>query len=132
MKPNSQVASENLRCFGYKLPPAKIEISPNEKTTKIDAYGAFSSDWVKESAKWGASDYDIAIDLPHSDYMIDAELKTDFLTTRMQMKLFGQDNHSEEWHTLGISHWFNENSYDDLSVDANAMMSTKIGDLSMA
>lgn len=31
------------------------------------------------------------IDLPHSDYLIDTELKTDFLSNRMHMKLFGLD-----------------------------------------
>ena len=71
------------------------------------------------------------IDLPHSDYLLDVELKTDFLTNRMQMKLFGHHESTDEWHLLGLSYWFNENSYDDLSIDSEAPISNKVGDLSM-
>jgi hypothetical protein len=47
------------------------------------------------------------------------------------MKLLGWDEKGDEWHTLAMSHWFNENTYDDLSIDADDMISTKVGDLSM-
>lgn len=117
--------------MGHKLPPAELNVDEKQKTTKVEAFSAFSSEWIKESSYGGAAEYDIMIDLPHSDYLIDAELKTDFLTSRMHMKLFGFDDVSEEWVALASSHWFNENSYEDLSVDADAFMSTKIGDLNM-
>lgn len=74
------------------MPP--VEVNVDKKTTKVEARSAFSSDWILENGKTSdsnASEYDIMIDLPHSDYLIDTELKTDFLSNRMHMKLFGLD-----------------------------------------
>ena len=70
--------------MGYMLPPSEINVT--EKTTKVEAFSSFSSEWVEEYAKMtdgNTLEYDIVIDLPHSDYLLDAELKTDFLTNRM-------------------------------------------------
>ena len=131
VKPVSQIPNENLRCFGYKLPPALVTVEEERKTTKIEAYSAFSSEWIQQAKVWGITEYDIEIDLPHSDYLLDAELRTDFLTNRMQMKLLGLDEGTGDWHTLAVSHWVNENSFEDVSIDADQMLSTKIGDLSM-
>ena len=38
------------------------------------------------------------------------------------------DESSQQWHRIAESHWLNENSYDDISIDADADLSTKIGD----
>ena len=47
------------------------------------------------------------------------------------MTLLGLEEHTGDWHPLAKSHWFNEHSYDDLSIDADDMIATKVGDLSM-
>ena len=47
------------------------------------------------------------------------------------MKLFALDESTDEWETMAVSHWFNENSYEDLAIDSSAMMSTKLGDMTM-
>ena len=83
VKPIEQIPHENLRCFGYKIPPAVVEIDESQRTTKVESFAAFSSEWIQRGHQGNSQEYDIEIDLPHSDYMIDAELKTDFLTNRM-------------------------------------------------
>ena len=101
--------------MGHMLPPAEINI--DEKTTKIESMSSFTSDWVEayaEETGETTTEYDIIIDLPHSDFFLDAELKTDFLSNRMQMKLFALDESTGEWEPMALSHWFNEDSYEDL------------------
>ena len=123
---------ENLRCMGFELPPHTVEVT--EKLTKIDTAGAFSSDFIAQNhdpeTNEGMVDYDIEIILPHSDYMIDAEMKSDFLTGNMRMQMFALDHESNSWLQIAKSYWFNENSFDDISIDADADMSTKVGDMS--
>ena len=46
VKPVSQIPHEHLKCLGYHLPDTEYSIDPNKKTTKIETYGAFSSDWL--------------------------------------------------------------------------------------
>ena len=47
------------------------------------------------------------------------------------MFLYTYDPKNESWEKIAQSHWFDENSYEDVNVDADAEMSTKIGDKSM-
>ena len=79
----------------------------------------------------GILEYDITIDLPHSDYFFDVEMKNDFLTGNFRMYLFTFDSITETWAKIAQSHWFDENSYEDVNVDADAEMGTKSGDKTM-
>jgi len=71
------------------------------------------------------------IDLPHSDYFFDVQMKNDFLTGNFRMKLYTYELDSETWVKIAESHWFDEFSYEDLTVDSDMAMSTKIGDKTM-
>ena len=77
--------------MGYKMPPQTIDIDPKKNTTVVNAYAAFSSEYIHMHNRNGVTDFDIQIALPHSDYLVDVELKTDFLTNRMHMKLLALD-----------------------------------------
>ena len=47
------------------------------------------------------------------------------------MYLFAMDPEARQWHKIAQSVWFDENSYDDIAIDSEALMSTKIGDKTM-
>ena len=71
VKPLRYVVNENLSCFGYEAPPEHINVE--KKTEKIDVSNSFSSQMIEEmgSGDMGIMEYDITIDLPHSDYFFD-------------------------------------------------------------
>lgn len=75
--------------------------------------------------------YDILIDLAHSDYILDVELKNDFLTGDMRLSMFTLDTETNRWEKIAHSVWFDENAFEDLSLDSDAAMSTKRGDKTM-
>ena len=75
--------------------------------------------------------YDILIDLAHSDYILDVELKNDFLTGDMRLSMFTLDTETNRWEKIAHSVWFDEHAYEDLSLDSDAAMSTKRGDKTM-
>lgn len=130
VKPMRYVVDENLLCLGYEAPPTSVEIT--KKTEKIDVPCAFSSQMIYEmSRENGIFNYDIVINLPHSDYFFDVELKNDFLTGNFRMYLYTYDESTKQWTKIAQSHWFDENSYDDVLADADAEMSTKLGDKTM-
>ena len=91
VKPLRYVTNENLACMGYEAPPEHVEIS--KKTEKIDVPCSFSSQMIEEmgAADNGIMEYDITIDLPHSDYFFDVEMKNDFLTGNFRMYLYTLD-----------------------------------------
>lgn len=86
---------------------------------------------VQELAVKGMFMYDMMIELPHSDYFLDVELKNDFLTGNFKMSAYAVDPNTNKMSLVAKSHWFDENSHEDLSLDADAMMSTKMGDKTM-
>ncbi len=91
---------ENLRCMGFELPPHVLQIT--EPLTKIESQGAFGSQFIMQNAdhetNHGMTDYDIEIIMPHSDFMVDVEMKTDFLTGNMRMQLLALDEDTSQWH----------------------------------
>ena len=130
VKPLHHAVEENLICEGHELPPEELTIT--EKTTKLAYSSAFSDDIIKEFAdEDGRFHYDMLIELPHTDFFFDVELKTDFLTGNFHMYLYAWDERTEDWEQVALSHWFNENAFEDVSVDADFMMSTKLGDKTM-
>ena len=100
VKPLRYVASENLACMGYQAPPESVEIA--EKTTKLDVPCAFTDEMIKAhgDAIDGVMDYDIVIELPHSDYFLDVEIKTDFLTGNFLMYMFTLDTSTNKWEKI--------------------------------
>lgn len=50
--------------------------------------------------------FDIFIDFDHNDYLLDVELRTDFLTSSLRMILLIKDG--KKYHKAAISHWQNE------------------------
>ena len=131
VKPLRYVASENLACMGYEAPPESVEIA--EKTTKLDVPCAFTDEMIAAHGDSisGVMDYDIVIELPHSDYFFDVEIKTDFLTGNFLMYMFTLDTSTNKWEKIAQSHWFDEQSFEDVSLDAVADMATKLGDKTM-
>ena len=83
VKPLRYIVNENLMCMGYELPPEVITIT--KKTEKIDVPCSISSSMVQEMSKNGVLSYEMMIELPHSDYFLDVELKNDFLTGNFRM-----------------------------------------------
>jgi len=135
IKPLKQVPSENLACMGYKMPPDTIKVEEGKKTTKVAAFAAISDQYVSEKNNKGSfSEFDILIELPHSDFLVDIELKTDFLSNRMQMLLYALEEKgdgSQSWHRMAVSEWVNERRYEDISIDADDTLATTVGELTM-
>ena len=86
---------------------------------------------VQELAVKGIFMYDMMIELPHSDYFLDVELKNDFLTGNFRMSAYAVDPNTNKMSLVAKSHWFDENSHEDVLLDADSMMSTKMGDKTM-
>ena len=131
VKPLRYVVHENLQCVGYELPPDYINVT--EKTTRLDVPGGFSDELLRElgqSNARGMVEYDIMIDLPHSDFFIDVELKSDFLSGNIRMFLFAADPDGN-WHKIAHSELFDENSHDDIGIDADQELGLKLGDQTM-
>jgi hypothetical protein len=120
VKPLRSVVQENLVCEGHMLPPTEITIT--DKTTKVDVPCAFSDEMIiaNGDSENGNMYYDIRIDLPHSDFFFDLEMKTDFLTGNFRMQLFTLDEVNNKWQKIAASYWFDENSYEDVNIDAEA------------
>lgn len=98
VKPLRSVVQENLSCMGHQAPPAEFEIT--EKTTKLDVTCAFSDEMIMDAAdsgQHGIMTYDMLIDLPHSDFFFDIELKNDFLTGNFRMYLFAMNTETNSW-----------------------------------
>ena len=120
-----------MLCVGNKAPP--LEFSITEKITKLDVPFGFSDEMIMEHTdpKTGIMDYKINISLPHSDFFFDIQMKNDFLTGNFKMYLFTQDTENDFWVKIAQSELFDENSLEDVNTDAEAQMSTKIGDKTM-
>ena len=89
VKPLRYVVNENLHCMGYELPPEVVTIE--KKTEKIDASCSISSSMLQEHSVKGILTYDMMIELPHSDFFLDLELKNDFLTGNFRMSALALD-----------------------------------------
>ena len=114
VKPLRYVPVENLHCMGYQLPPTHVEVT--EKTTKVDTSCAFSADLLDANAnEHGIVDYEIIIEMPHSDYYVDIEMKNDFLTGNFRMQMFAEDD-TGHWHKIAHSTWFDEHSFEDVEM----------------
>ena len=82
--------------MGFEAPPESVVIT--QKTEKIDSQNSFSSSMIEEMAdRRGFLNYDIVIDLPHSDYFFDVELKNDFLTGNFRMVLLAHNEEFNKW-----------------------------------
>ena len=125
------VVEEDLECEQNDLPPAHISVS--KSIFKSHETYAFSYEYLQnESDKdTGALDYDIFIDFPHSDYLFDIELKSDFLTSDLQMELFALEPGTKKYAKIAQSHWFNEHSEDDSSSIDPDNESLKVGEKTM-
>ena len=76
--------------MGNEMPPTTIQIT--KTTEKIDVPCAISSQLIEESVLVkGIFTYDMWIELPHSDYFLDVELKNDFLTGNFRMHAYAYD-----------------------------------------
>ena len=117
VKPLRYVPEENLACVGAELPPEEIVVE--EKTMKLDLNCAFTDEMISATGEDGILEYDIIVDLPHSDYFFDVEMKTDFLTGNFRLYAFAFDHESETWHKIAASRWVDENSYEDVGLDAD-------------
>jgi hypothetical protein len=51
--------------------------------------------------------YDITVDFPHTDYLLDVELRTDFATSSLKMVLLAKSDEGK-YHRVAISKWVNE------------------------
>lgn len=87
-----------------------------------DTNFAFSSNYLKNyfPAK-GSLQYEIKLNFPHSDYYLDVELKTDFLTTNLVMQLFMIDDDNKA-HRIALSGWVNENDDGNKNVDGSSFV----------
>jgi len=65
----------------------------------LDVPCAFSDEMIiaNGNKENGIMDYNIMINLPHSDFFFDLEMKTDFLTGNFRMYLFTLDKVNNKW-----------------------------------
>jgi hypothetical protein len=61
----------------------------------------------------GLIQHDIAVDFPHSDYLLDVELKTDFATSNMKMILLSKGSDDGKYHRVAVSKWENQEMVED-------------------
>jgi hypothetical protein len=64
--------------------------------------------------------YDITVDFAHTDYLLDAELRTDFVTSSLKMILLAKSE--GKYHRVAISKWVNEEESEEfitVPVDAS-------------
>lgn len=116
--------------MGYELPPHQVDVT--ESTIALNVPCAFSSDMLIElNDGTDFFEYDIVMDLPHSDFFLDAEIKSDFLTGDIKMRMMTLDKSTGNWIKVGKSQWVNQDRFEDISNDAFDELSTKIGDQSM-
>ena len=47
--------------------------------------------------------FDIQIELEHSDYLLDLQIKSDFLTTNFDLVVYIQDPETEKYHSVAVS-----------------------------
>lgn len=66
------------------MPPDSLEVSDGEFRMEATNF-AFSGSYLESEAVKDTLQYDITVNLAHSDYYIDVELKTDFLTSNINM-----------------------------------------------
>lgn len=130
VKPIHYVSHENLYCMGNPPPPAHIQVT--HAADKFDYQCSFTDEMLTQNAdpETGIIDYDVMIELPHSDYFIDIELRSDFLTGNYRMYLFMFDDDSSSWIKIAQSYFFDEHSYEDMSLDASQELSSTKGDKS--
>lgn len=83
MKPLPQVASENLLCEGNEIPPELFTI--DDPFFKLNRKFSLSSEYL---IKDKPTSYDFILEFAHSDYMLDVEIKTDFLSTDFGLEAF--------------------------------------------
>lgn len=101
LKPLKDIITENLVCK-KNIPPAeyyKIE----GKTYKHDRQYAFSGEFLTQLQNLGTSYYDIEVEFEHSDYNLNLEYKTDFLTTQIDMAVYFQNPVSQTYHKVAVS-----------------------------
>ena len=109
------LADEDLVCEKRDLPPPVIKV--DKSLFKIHENFGFSYEYLRENAdpQTNALEYDIMIDFPHAEYFFDIEVKSDFLTTNLELQLFALDPSTNRYSKIAHSYWFNEHSEDDSS-----------------
>jgi hypothetical protein len=86
MKPLVQVASENLLCEGYETPPELFNI--NEPFFKTNRRFSLSGQYLVQD---NPASYDFLIEFGHADYLLDVEVKMDFLSTDFGLEAYVKD-----------------------------------------
>jgi len=86
LKPFDEIASQNLLCEGNVEPPELFEINSN--FYKFNQTYSFSGEYLMSQ---NLKQYDFILEFDHSDYFLDVQLKTDFLTNEINMEAYIRD-----------------------------------------
>ncbi len=92
MKPLKQVATENLLCEGSDTPPELFNI--NDPFFKINRKFSLSGEYLTRDKP---TSYDFLLVFAHSDYMLDVEIKTDFLSTDFGLEAYIKDEANDSF-----------------------------------
>jgi hypothetical protein len=92
MKPLKQVATENLLCEGSDTPPELYNI--NDPFFKTNRKFSLSGEYLTRDKP---TSYDFLLVFAHSDYMLDVEIKTDFLSTDFDLEAYIKDEANDSY-----------------------------------
>jgi hypothetical protein len=127
-KPIPAVITDDLDCEGAEMPPEEIDIF--EKTFISEGSYSFSDQYLVENKPDNKRlfTYDITLNLAHSDYFLDFEMKNNFAVGYFRMALLVRDPTTDRFEKMAQSYWVDENSEDDIGTEALANQATKKGD----
>ena len=54
------------------------------------------------------------MNMPHSDFFVDIELKSDFLSAKYKVVVFALDKDNKKYVRVAQTHWENENNENDV------------------
>lgn len=92
MKPLSSIVSQNLLCEGNQSPPELFEIK--DSFYKFNRVYSLSGQYLFDEKP---SQWDFTILMPHSDYLLDLQIQTDFLTTDFGLSAYIQNPVDKEY-----------------------------------
>lgn len=123
MKPLDDLEFENLECSEASLPPTEYNI--NTPDFKTSSKYAFTQEFLEWESNGEMFNYDIIVQFPHPEYYLDVELKSDFLTTDIDLSLLTQHRKSDIYHLVAVSELADYNSLQDAQVLATEDMGSQ-------
>lgn len=109
MKPIDLLLSENLKCKQNDLPPDQVNIEGGKFL--LEQQFSMSSSFIKlfYDEQSQSLTYDIDLDFENADYFFDAQLRHDFLTANMDMRLLIRGSTDiKKSKLVAVSHWVNQ------------------------